>query len=179
MDTLNDILEYGLFSIKPKLPSVDKRTLSMVYSPGVGAACKAIEETPSRVDDLTMRKKSVAVVSNGSFFKSSPDKIQPALNWYAAQIKFYSGLDAYPFAIREESRGRIRRVLKDLSNTFGTILYLDDHRIVSNDIPLNTLIVKQPDIVEMAGSGKVDAEVSGKVISYLQAINFTGLAPIK
>lgn len=151
----------------------------MVYSPGVGAACKAIEENPSRVDDLTMRKQSVAVVSNGTFFRNSVEKIQPALNWYAAQIKFYSGLNAYPFALRKESRGRIPQFLKDLSNNFGTILYLDDHRIGTNDIPPNTLVVKQPDIIDMCGSGKVDAEVSAKVISYLQAINFTGLAPIK
>ena len=129
----------------------------MVSGPSVGVVSKAIEDDPSKLDTLTMRKKSVAIVSNGKYFNSIPEKINPILSWYAAQIKFYSGLDAFPFAIRKDAKMRIQSVFKDLSNTFATILYLDDYLIENSDIPENTLVVPQPEIVKMLHCGRADA----------------------
>lgn len=47
----------------------------------------------------------------------------PVVDWCIAQIKYYSGVDCYPFIIRHGAN--ITNVLKDISNSYGTILLLD------------------------------------------------------
>ena len=43
----------------------------------------------------------MAIVSDGSFMECSETKILPIINWFIAQIKFYVGIDCFPFAIRK------------------------------------------------------------------------------
>lgn len=47
----------------------------------------------------------------------------PIVDWCIAQIKYYSCVDAFPFIIRHGAN--ITNVIKDLSNSYGTILILD------------------------------------------------------
>lgn len=47
----------------------------------------------------------------------------PVLDWCIAQIKYYSGVDSFPFIIRHGAN--MTNVLKDLSNSYGAILLLD------------------------------------------------------
>ena len=71
----------------------------MAYSPGVGAVCEAVEEDPLKADTMTLRARSVAVVTDGSFFEASPEGVGPALDWIIAQIKYYSNLNPFPFIV--------------------------------------------------------------------------------
>lgn len=98
----------------------------MAYTPGVGAVCKAIEKKPELVDELTLRGRSVAIVSQGNCFpkdKIEPGKMTPIMDWCIAQIKYYAGIDSFPFIIRHGAN--MTNVLKDLSNSYCAILILD------------------------------------------------------
>ena len=52
---------------------------------------------------MTLRSRSVAIVTDGSFLNASPSGVGPAIDWLIAQIKFYSGLDPFPFVIEADS----------------------------------------------------------------------------
>ncbi len=46
------------------------------------------------------------------------------MDWFIAQLKFYAGVDAFPFVIRKETN--IEEFFRDLSTSYGNILYLDN-----------------------------------------------------
>ena len=55
-----------MYEIEPITNNISRRVLSMLYSPGVGAACMAIKDNESCLDLLILRGRSVAIVSDGS-----------------------------------------------------------------------------------------------------------------
>ena len=75
----------------------------MLYSPGVGAACMKIKENPKTIDKLTLRGRSVAIVTDGSVLGVSGNQIMPLMDWMIVQIKYYSGVDSFPFVIRSSA----------------------------------------------------------------------------
>ena len=97
------MLMSNLFSIDLINKSVSRTILAMAYSPGVGAVCEAITKDPSIADSHTLRGRSVAIVTDGSFFGVEGTQIQPVMDWLIAQVKYYSGLDAFPFIIKKEA----------------------------------------------------------------------------
>jgi len=48
---------------------------------------------------MTLRPRSVVLLTDGSFLDSSAAGIAPTMDWLIAQIKYYSGLDAFPFVV--------------------------------------------------------------------------------
>jgi malate dehydrogenase (oxaloacetate-decarboxylating) len=75
----------------------------MFYSPGVGAVCEAIQNDKNIADTMTLRGRSVAILTDGSFFKSEGKKVMPVMDWIVAQVKYYSGKDPFPFVISKDS----------------------------------------------------------------------------
>jgi hypothetical protein len=51
-------------------------------------------------DVLTLRARAVAVVSDGSMLDSKGRSFMPVMDWFIAQLKFYAGVDAFPFVVR-------------------------------------------------------------------------------
>ena len=100
---MKDSLAKNLFSIELINKQVNRRILAMAYSPGVGAVCEAVEEDPKVADTMTLRARAVAIVTDGSFLDASPVGVGPALDWIISQVKYYSGLDAFPFIIEKDA----------------------------------------------------------------------------
>lgn len=48
---------------------------------------------------MTLRPRSIAVLTDGSFLSASPDGVGPAIDWIVAQIKYYSNLNPFPFVV--------------------------------------------------------------------------------
>ena len=48
---------------------------------------------------MTLRGRAIAIVSDGSMLDSEGEKFMPVMDWLIAQIKYYSGYDAFPFVI--------------------------------------------------------------------------------
>ena len=84
-------MKYRGIEIKPKIEVKDKDTLSLVYTPGVGAACKKIVENKEKIFDLTNRENSVAVIAKE--YSKALDR--------AIFLKMTLQIDAYPFEISE------------------------------------------------------------------------------
>ena len=116
-------LSNNLYSIQMTNQQLSRKILAMLSSPGVGAVCQAIENDPIEAETLTLRARSVAVVTDGSFIDASSSGVGPALDWVIAQIKYYSGLDAFPFIVDKDID--LEDALKDFSTSYGTVLLLD------------------------------------------------------
>lgn len=112
---------------------------------------------------MTLRGRSIAIVSDGSILESEGKKFMPVMDWLVAQIKYYSGLDAFPFVIMKHSD--INEILNDLSTCYGTVLLLENREI--KEVPDNILVLKHQEIVQAAKTELTDAEKTSSVISYL------------
>lgn len=167
-------LSKDLFSIELINKVVNRRILSMAYSPGVGAVCEAIQQDPSVADTMTLRPRAVAIVTDGSFLDASAEGVAPAIDWLIAQIKYYSGLDAFPFVVSKDIN--LQDTLKDLATSYGTILYLDSREL--GDIPKDLLVVQHREIVNLAHSQVTDAEKTSNVLAYLVNKKVKGLATL-
>jgi hypothetical protein len=86
-----------------------------------------------------LRGRAVAIVTDGSMLDSEGKSFMPAMDWFVAQLKFYAGVDAFPFVIRK--RANLGEFLKDVATNYGTVLYLDNKEI--KDLPSNLLLIRQ------------------------------------
>lgn len=48
-----------------------------------------------------MRGRSVAIVSDGSMLNVEGKNFMPVMDWFIVQLKFYAGIDAFPFLIKK------------------------------------------------------------------------------
>ena len=85
-------MKYKSIVVKPKIEVEDKKILSLVYTPGVGEACKKIVENKEKIFDLTNRENSVAVIAKN--YNKSLER--------AIFLKSALEIDAYPFEIAPE-----------------------------------------------------------------------------
>ena len=119
----------GLIGIASKVPIRDRAILSLVYTPGVGEACLAIEEAPLRSYDLTCRGNTVAILTDGSdIFGREDGPAEAAIPLAEAKsviLKTFAGIDAFPICVDSKEASRIIDVGTSIAPTFGAIC-LDD-----------------------------------------------------
>ena len=169
---MKDSLTKNLYSIELINKQVSRRILAMAYSPGVGAVCEAVEQDAANADTMTLRSRAVAVVTDGSFLNASPSGVGPALDWIIAQIKYHSDLDAFPFIVGKDIDWEM--TLKDLANSYGTVLDLDGRTFQS--IPSDILVLNHQDVIAETKSEVTCAEKTSNVLAYLLKHNKKGLA---
>ena len=121
---------------------------------------------------MTLRSRSIAVVTDGSFLDASPAGAGPALDWIIAQIKYHSALDPYPFIVEKDIDWDL--ALKDLANSYGTVLVLENHTF--KEVPEDILVVNHQDVVSLCKSEVTDAEQTANVIACLVHNKKKGLA---
>ena len=102
------------------MKNIDKGTLSLAYTPGVGTICMDIFKDPQLVNKYTFRGRSAAIVTDGSLLNSSAKNFMPAMDWFVFQIKTYCGVDAYPFVLMKEAN--VSEVVKNLANSYSIII---------------------------------------------------------
>jgi len=119
----------GLIGVESKVPIRDRSMLSLVYTPGVAAACMAINADPTRSYDLTCRGNTVAILSDGSdLFGSEGGPAIAELPQAEAKsviFKTFAGIDAFPMVLSTTDVGEIVETGISISPTFGAIC-LDD-----------------------------------------------------
>ncbi len=115
----------GKIEIAPRAPIKTRDDLSMAYTPGVARVCRAIAEDPSKVFSLTIKRNSVAVVSDGSAVLGlgdiGPEAALPVMEGKAMLFKEFANVDAYPICLRTRDPGEIVRTVEVLSTGFGGI----------------------------------------------------------
>src|SRR5947209_16117598 len=115
----------GKISILPTKGLTNQRDLALAYSPGVAAACAAIERDPGEADQLTARGNLVAVITNGTAVLGlgaiGPLAGKPVMEGKACLFKKFAGIDVFDIEIDEMDPDRIVEVVAALEPTFGGI----------------------------------------------------------
>ncbi|NBV99727.1 MAG: NADP-dependent malic enzyme, partial [Proteobacteria bacterium] len=105
----------------------DKDDLAIVYTPGVAKVCMAIHDKPNLDKFLTIKKNSVAVVTDGTAVLGlgdiGPSASMPVMEGKAMLFKQLADIDAYPIAINAEGKSvdEIVECIKMISPGFGGI----------------------------------------------------------
>ena len=115
----------GKIEVVSKIPldSVDK--LSMAYTPGVARVCQAIQEDTSRAFHLTIKRNTVAVVSDGTAVLGlgdiGPEAAMPVMEGKAMLFKEFGGVDAFPICLNTKDPRMIVEIVASISPGFGGI----------------------------------------------------------
>jgi malate dehydrogenase (oxaloacetate-decarboxylating) len=106
-------------------PVSDADDLSMAYTPGVARVCSAIAADESLADELTIRKNTVAIVSDGSAVLGlgniGPKAAMPVMEGKALLFKEFGGVDAFPICLDVNSPEELIETVVRIAPTFGGI----------------------------------------------------------
>ena len=93
----------GKLSIESKVPIRNRDDLSMVYTPGVARVCEAIAARPEDARNLTIKRNTIAVVTDGTAVLGlgdiGPLAALPVMEGKAALFKRFADIDAFPIAL--------------------------------------------------------------------------------
>ena len=115
----------GKIEVKSKVPLHTRADLSMAYTPGVARVCEAIHNDPERAFTLTIKRNTVAVVSDGTAVLGlgdiGPFAAMPVMEGKAMLFKEFAGVDAFPICLDTKDPGEIVRAVKAIAPGFGAI----------------------------------------------------------
>lgn len=115
----------GKLEVRSKLPIRNRDDLSMVYTPGVAKICQAIAENPEDARRLTIKRNTVAVVTDGTAVLGlgniGPLAALPVMEGKAALFKRFADIDAFPICLDAHDADEIVRIVKALSPGFAGI----------------------------------------------------------
>ena len=115
----------GKIGIKSKVPLKTRDDLAMAYTPGVARVAMAIYDQPERVYELTMKKNSVALVTDGTAVLGlgdiGPAAALPVMEGKALLFKTFAGIDAFPICLDTRNPEEIIQAVKWISPGFGAI----------------------------------------------------------
>lgn len=99
--------------------------LSLAYSPGVAAACRAIAKDPLQARELTGRNNLVAVITNGTAVLGlgdiGPLAAKPVMEGKAALFNRFAKIDAINLEISESDPHKLAEIIVALEPSFGGI----------------------------------------------------------
>jgi malate dehydrogenase (oxaloacetate-decarboxylating) len=115
----------GKIETNVKVPLRNRDDLSMAYTPGVARVSRAIAANPDDVRRLTVKRNSVAVVSDGSAVLGlgnvGPYAAMPVMEGKAALFKRFAGIDAWPVCLDTQDTDEIVRTVQIIAPAFGGI----------------------------------------------------------
>lgn len=115
----------GKIEVISRVPVKTRDDLSMAYTPGVARVCKAIAEDADASFNLTIRRNTVAVVSDGSAVLGlgniGPRAAMPVMEGKALLFKEFGNVDAFPICLETQDVDEIVNTVKYLTPTFGGI----------------------------------------------------------
>ncbi|MDP3793492.1 MAG: malic enzyme-like NAD(P)-binding protein, partial [Candidatus Uhrbacteria bacterium] len=115
----------GKIEMRAKVAIDQIHDLTLVYTPGVGAVSKLIAEHPEEVDQLTWRKNTVAVVSDGSAVLGlgniGPAAALPVMEGKCAIFKRFANIDAVPIVLGTQDVEKIVTTVIAIAPSFGAI----------------------------------------------------------
>ncbi|WP_258171289.1 NAD-dependent malic enzyme [Paenibacillus sp. R14(2021)] len=115
----------GKITIQPTLPIKNRDDLSKVYTPGVAKVCRAIADDVNKAYSLTIKRNTVAVVTDGTAVLGlgdiGPHAAAPVMEGKAMLFKQLAGVDAFPICLDTKDTDEIVRTIKAISPIFGGI----------------------------------------------------------
>jgi malate dehydrogenase (oxaloacetate-decarboxylating) len=108
-----------------KHPLKTRDDLSMVYTPGVARVCKAIHDDPDKAFQYTIKRNTVAVVSDGTAVLGlgdiGPAAAMPVMEGKACLFKEFAGIDAFPICLDTKDPEEIVHTIELIAPGFGGI----------------------------------------------------------
>jgi malate dehydrogenase (oxaloacetate-decarboxylating) len=115
----------GKIEITPRFPLKTRDDLSMAYTPGVGRVSRAIADDPEKVWSLTIKRNTVAVVTDGTAVLGlgdiGPEAALPVMEGKAVLFKEFAGVDAFPIALATTDSDEIVDIVCALAPVFGGV----------------------------------------------------------
>jgi malate dehydrogenase (oxaloacetate-decarboxylating) len=115
----------GKIEIRPKVALKNRDDLSRAYTPGVARICQAIAENPDDARRLTIKRNTVAVVTDGSAVLGlgnlGPAAALPVMEGKAALFKKFADVDAWPVCLDTQDTEEIIRTVELLAPVYGGI----------------------------------------------------------
>ena len=115
----------GKIGIYNKMPVTSRDDLSLAYTPGVARPCEVIAGDPSRARDLTIKRNTVAVVSDGSAVLGLGNigayAAIPVMEGKALLFKEFANIDAWPLCLDTQDVDEIINTVRRIAPVFGGI----------------------------------------------------------
>lgn len=115
----------GKLETVSKLKLDNKEVLSLAYSPGVAEVSRVISKDPGTANIYTLKKNTVAVISDGSSILGLGNlgalAAIPVMEGKAAIFKEFAGVDAFPICLDTQDTEEIIKTIKLIAPVFGGI----------------------------------------------------------
>jgi malate dehydrogenase (oxaloacetate-decarboxylating) len=115
----------GTISVEPKVSLKTRDDLSMAYTPGVARISMAIAKDPSAARKLTIKRNTVAVVTDGSAVLGlgniGPEAALPVMEGKALLFKRFADIDAWPVCLATQDVDEIVRIVQCIAPVYGGI----------------------------------------------------------
>ncbi len=115
----------GTISVEPKVSLKTRDDLSMAYTPGVARISMAIAKDPAAARRLTIKRNTVAVVTDGSAVLGlgniGPAAALPVMEGKALLFKRFAGIDAWPVCLDTQDVDEIVRIVQCIAPVYGGI----------------------------------------------------------
>ena len=115
----------GKIEIQSKVPLKTRDDLSRAYTPGVARISQAIAKDPSDLRRLTIKRNTVAVVTDGSAVLGlgniGPGAALPVMEGKAALFKRFADVDAWPVCLDTQDVDEIVRTVQIIAPVYGGI----------------------------------------------------------
>ncbi len=116
---------HGKIRIETTTPIEALQDLTLVYTPGVGAVSSRIAEDPGEADELTWRKNTVAIISDGSAVLGlgniGPAAALPVMEGKSAIFKRFANINAIPLVLNTQDVEELVTTISALEPSFGAI----------------------------------------------------------
>ena len=115
----------GKIEVTSKVALRHRDDLSRAYTPGVARVCTAIAENPQDARRLTIKRNTVAIVTDGSAVLGlgniGPAAALPVMEGKAALFKRFADVDAWPVCLDTQDTDQIVEVVRCLAPVYGGV----------------------------------------------------------
>ena len=115
----------GKISLVSKVPVETKDDLSLAYTPGVARPCELIAEDPALARELTIKRNTIGIVSDGSAVLGlgniGPLGAIPVMEGKALLMKEFANIDAFPICLDTQDSQEIIETVRRIAPVFGGI----------------------------------------------------------
>lgn len=115
----------GKIEVNSRAPIRTRDDLSMAYTPGVARVCMDIHHNPENAYNLTIKKNTVAVMTDGTTVLGlgdiGPAAAMPVMEGKCALFKEFADVDAFPICIDSKEPSVIIDTVKRIATAFGGI----------------------------------------------------------
>lgn len=115
----------GKIEIQPRVQVKNREDLSHVYTPGVARVVQAIADDPQKAFQLTIKRNTVAIVTDGTAILGMGNlgalAALPVMEGKSVLFKTLAGVDAFPICLDTEDVDELVDTITRLAPSFGGI----------------------------------------------------------